>query len=234
LKNLLLFIVFGYIKPYSLYMIAFSYKRLIDYILLPFFSGSLFFLLLLLPLVYYSSAPSFYTHYMDQQWLVVSDISFGYVQNIYMFIQGRDSLDQHFPLAEKSHMEDVKKLFGLTYLVGIIAGGVFLSILLVFVFQKRFRHIVRWLFRGSLASLLLSFLLILALSIDFTATFNLFHGVFFPQGNWSFDASSMLISLFPEGFFDAIATRIFLLSVSISLVVLCCSVVSKRFWGMKK
>jgi hypothetical protein len=48
-------------------MIDFSYKRLIDYILIPLFSGSLFFLLLLTPLIYYSFAPDFHAEYMTQK-----------------------------------------------------------------------------------------------------------------------------------------------------------------------
>lgn len=233
-ENLILFVVFGWRKQYSLSMIAFSYKRLIDTIFFSLFSGSLFFLLLLFPLIYYSSVPSFYTKYMIQQWVVVSESSLGYVQNVYMFIQWKSSLDKHFPMAEKSHMEDVKQIFAVTYFVGIIASVIFLLVLLIFVFQKKIYLITRWLFRGSSASLLLSFLLILALSIDFTATFTLFHSLLFPQGNWSFNPSSMLISLFPEDFFAAIATRIFLLSVSISLVVLCCSVAWKKIRSIQK
>lgn len=209
LKNLLLFIVFGCIKPYSLYMITFSYKRLIDYILLPFFSGSLFFLLFLSPLIYYSFSFGFYTEYMMHQWFVVSDLSSVHVQNVYMFIQGKASLDPGFSLAERDHMEDVKNLFDLAYLVEIIAGILFLFVLFVFIFQKKYMRVIRLLFLVSLLSLVFFFLLFLALFMNFETTFNLFHTLFFPQGNWSFDSSSILISLFPGSFFEAIAIRIF-------------------------
>ena len=60
-----------------------------------------------------------------------------------MFIQGEVSLYSDFSLAEKSHMEDVKKLFGLAYLIESITGVVFLSIFFVFIFQKKFRLIAR-------------------------------------------------------------------------------------------
>jgi len=234
LENLMLFVVFSYTKQYTLYMIAFSYKRLIDQILLPLFGGSLFFLLLLTPLIYYSFAPSFHAEYMAHKWLVMSDSSFGHVQNVYMFIQGRSFLDQDFSLAEKSHMEDVKWLFGLAYFIEIIAVVVFLSVLLVFVFQRKMRLIVTWLFRGSLISLILFFLLFAFLFIDFAATFNLFHALFFPQGNWSFDSSSMLISLFSASFFEAIATRVFIVGVCISLLVFCCTVMWRKVWTIQK
>jgi hypothetical protein len=60
-----------------------------------------------------------------------------------MFIQGRSFLDQEFSLAEKSHMDDVKGLFGLAYFIDIVAGVVFLSVLLVFAFQKKVRLIFK-------------------------------------------------------------------------------------------
>ncbi len=200
-------------------MITFSYRRFIYHFLLPLFSGSLFFLLLLSPLVYYSFSSGFYTEYMIHQWIVNSELSSKYVQNVYMFIQGKNSLDSDFSLAEKSHMEDVKKLFCLAYLIEIITGVIFLSVLFVFAFQRKFRLIVRWLFRGSLFSMILFFLIVSVSFIHFEATFNLFHSIFFPQGNWSFDASSMLISFFPVGFFEAIAIRIFSIGTGISSAV---------------
>ena len=212
-------VYFIYTKHYFLHMITFSHMRFIDYILLPLFSGSLFFLLLLSPLLYYSFVHSFHSEYMLHQWVINSELSSKHVQNVYMFIQGEVSLYSDFSLAEKSHMEDVKKLFGLAYLIESITGVVFLSIFFVFIFQKKFRLIARWLFRGSLISLILLFLIVSVSFIHFEAIFNFFHIIFFPQGNWSFDASSMLISLFPVGFFEAIAIRIFSIGTGISSAV---------------
>ena len=36
--------------------------------------------------------------------------------------------------------------------------------------------------------------------IDFNAFFSAFHGIFFPQGNWTFPAKSLLITMYPETF----------------------------------
>lgn len=219
LENLLLFVAFERTKHYTLCMTMFSYRRLIDTILLPFFVGSLFFLLLLSPLIYYSFDSNFHTEYMMHQWIVMSDSSSKHVQNVYMFIQWKSSLDIDFPLAERSHMEDVKKLFDLAYLIEIVSGVIFLSILFIFLFQKKYPRIIKWLFRGSLITLVVFFLIISVLFINFDTTFNAFHTIFFPQGNRSFAESSILISLFPANFFEAIATKIFSVGGGISLFI---------------
>jgi uncharacterized membrane protein len=44
----------------------------------------------------------------------------------------------------------------------------------------------------------------------FNTIFTTFHFIFFPQGNWLFDGSSLLITLFPTQFFFDITLRIFI------------------------
>jgi len=46
-------------------------------------------------------------------------------------------------MAERDHMEDVKQLFGLAYLVEIVTAGIFLSVVLMFFFQKKYILVVR-------------------------------------------------------------------------------------------
>jgi hypothetical protein len=40
-------------------------------------------------------------------------------------------------------MEDVKKLFDLAYLIEIVSGVIFLSILFIFLFQKKYPRIIK-------------------------------------------------------------------------------------------
>lgn len=56
------------------------------------------------------------------------------------------------------------------------------------------------LFAGPAA--LLAFMAVcgIAAAIDFEGFFAVFHGVLFPQGNWTFPADSLLICMLPEGF----------------------------------
>lgn len=42
--------------------------------------------------------------------------------------------------------------------------------------------------------------------IDFQSFFTAFHGVFFPQGNWTFNAESLLISMYPTAFWMGMGT----------------------------
>ncbi len=62
-------------------------KKYLNKILLPFFGVSLFFLLLVGPLLYYSFSPSFYVAHGVKNNLVSSNQQMNYVQNVYEFIQ---------------------------------------------------------------------------------------------------------------------------------------------------
>jgi integral membrane protein (TIGR01906 family) len=57
-------------------------------------------------------------------------------------------------------------------------------------------------------------LMILAiLGINFTWFFEIFHKIFFPQGNYSFPATSLLIIMFPENFFRDFAIKMIIHSM---------------------
>lgn len=53
-------------------------------------------------------------------------------------------------------------------------------------------------------------------AIDFNGFFSAFHNVFFPQGNWTFSAKSLLICMYPLPFWMGMAT------VWASVTILCC------------
>jgi len=53
-------------------------------------------------------------------------------------------------------------------------------------------------------------------SFDFL--FTTFHVIFFPQGNWMFDPSSLLITMFPQTFFFDISLRIFIYAMFQALI----------------
>ena len=72
---------------------------------------------------------------------------------------------------------------------------------------------------ASVVTLSLLFLLLISLGFDFQWLFILFHKIFFPQGNWLFAESSLLIQLFPASFFEAITIRSFLVSLSIPILL---------------
>ena len=188
--------------------------------LMPVFSISVFLLLLLSPVLYYSFDVHFYTQNAVQDDRVLTGQSMTYVQNIYSFIQWESQLDPIFTSAEKSHMQDVRQVYHILSIIEIVASILFVLTLMMFLLQKDFSRIVRWFFRGSLSALIFFLLMLLALRINFFAAFVAFHDIFFPQGNRLFDQSNVLITLFPLSFFEAIAVRIFRASAALSLVVI--------------
>ncbi|MBQ9021859.1 MAG: DUF1461 domain-containing protein [Eggerthellaceae bacterium] len=54
--------------------------------------------------------------------------------------------------------------------------------------------------------------------VDFNAFFSAFHGLFFPQGNWTFPADSLLICMLPTGFWIAMAAIWIIVTIALSLV----------------
>ncbi len=194
-------------------------KYLLRKIFLPIFVVSLTVLLLLSPLLYYTFYFDLPLSYSREIPGVSQNQSAVYVQNVYSFLHGKDQLDPIFTPAEKSHMQDVRSIFQKLIVLETVVWMLFFLSLLLFVFQKEKLLIIKWFLRGSCIALGFFLFLLLAVAVDFEAIFNLFHRIFFPQGNWSFDQSSLLVQLFPLEFFKAIALRIFLMSAGISLAV---------------
>ena len=55
--------------------------------------------------------------------------------------------------------------------------------------------------------------------IDFNGLFTWMHTLLFAQGNWTFDVDSLLITLFPEAFWAAMAGLWIISSVLLALIV---------------
>ena len=122
---------------------------------------------------------------------------------------------KYFTNDEKKHMADVKILINL--MTTIYYAAVVLSIILFVycyvAFKKDKFMFVKIITRAILYSsifLIISLLIIFLLSVFyFELLFVLFHLILFPQGNWTFDSTSFLITLFPQQFFFDITLRIF-------------------------
>ncbi len=110
--------------------------------------------------------------------------------------------------AEAQHMQDVRVL---------IAGAMtFLSVAVVYLFLfGQWRSIDKTVARDAF----LMSIVLLVLLLPFQYTFDWFHRVFFPQGNWQFANDSWLIQHFPPAFFAWFASAWFVLS-TLTLAVL--------------
>ncbi|MDZ7838159.1 MAG: DUF1461 domain-containing protein [Actinomycetota bacterium] len=108
-----------------------------------------------------------------------------------------------FTLQEISHLKDVRVLTNWLLAVFYISAALFaVSLVMLFYSNKaKFIRSAGWsLVTGtSLVMILLVFLYLF--SSNFMFLFEKFHQIFFPQGNYIFPADSLLITLFPMGFF---------------------------------
>jgi integral membrane protein (TIGR01906 family) len=139
-------------------------------------------------------------------------------ENMMKYFRNTEKLN-YFTETEKSHMADVKHL--IRTMQFIYYGAAILSIGLFFYAYRKYKEdkymFIRILAKSLLYSSIIAggFLIILFLlsvfSFDFL--FATFHIIFFPQGKWMFDSSSMLITMFPQQFFFDISLRIFVYAI---------------------
>lgn len=119
-------------------------------------------------------------------------------------------------ISEQEHMHDVR------FLAYKILFTLFVSsiVIKIFGFSKYTLHALLTVFTFFLGALLRGF----------SAFWNLFHKIFFPQGNWQFAQESILITLYPEKYFFA-ATLVFF---GILCIVSSASVYFRRRFSKKK
>jgi integral membrane protein (TIGR01906 family) len=129
-------------------------------------------------------------------------------------------------------MTDVKRLFDAAYIIDLCAVGIILGIIAVFAINRLWARFDELLGRSLRAAgwtiLALCLFLGLATLIDFTKLWILFHAVFFPQGNWAFPYNSILITLYPEGFWESAVIRWAALILSFAVVAIMLSYVMER------
>jgi integral membrane protein (TIGR01906 family) len=126
------------------------------------------------------------------------------------FIAGKAGLPEEFTEPEAAHLHDVRSLFLIiryvyyTSLLLLLALGIILSR------KKRFlAEMPRALFlSGSITLVVLAAALLLSLS-NFSAVFNGIHAPFFQAGTWQFPQDSLLMTLFPESFFQSFTFSLF-------------------------
>lgn len=207
-------------------------------------------LIALCPFFYFSEAQSTSANF----YLNNSDFLYN---NVFDFLVWQKPLSEEFTINEISHMRDVRFLFNLFRTIFVLFTVLLLMGVIYFVLEKRklkqerlrkkenqkaLKHLktkelklnkqvlyfVNSLKIGSIFSLVFLVLLVLLVLINFTASFDVFHRIFFPQGNWIFPYDSLLITLFPSSFFFSMAKKIIIIN---SVVVVIFSFV---FWFFEK
>lgn len=129
---------------------------------------------------------------------------------------------------EVSHLQDVKHVIDITSIIWYVICGLSLAFLFWILVTKswaQFRHAFFW---GAVLTILLMIAIVVLMILNFDALFEKFHAIFFPQGNWTFSASSGLIRLFPLPLWvnAFILEAVFCLLISFLLILI--------FWPRKR
>ena len=127
-------------------------------------------------------------------------------------------LSLNYTAAEVSHLEDVKIVMKMT------DYGFYFSLLIVTLiitaYRKDQEQIKKCLKYGGITTVAVLGIILLFSTVWFNMAFTIFHNLFFPQGNWTFPAESLLIQTFPLEFFIGISYKIFLLSLGLGILIL--------------
>jgi integral membrane protein (TIGR01906 family) len=151
------------------------------------------------------------------------EIATNITENVIKYFRNTEEL-QYFTNSEKSHMADVKHL--IRTMQFIYYGAAIISIGLFFYCYRKFkddkymfiRVLAKSLLYSSIAAGVFLVLMFLMSVFAFDFLFTMFHLTFFPQGNWMFDSSSLLITMFPQQFFFDITLRIFIYAMFQALI----------------
>ena len=122
------------------------------------------------------------------------------------FLIDNENLELNYTSAEISHLEDVKKVMnGLDYLFYF---SLLIVTFIITIYKKKKDVIKKLVYYGGITSLAVSGIMMLFSLLSFNFTFEIFHKLLFPQGNWLFPTDSLLIQTFPIQFFVTISKRI--------------------------
>jgi uncharacterized membrane protein len=129
----------------------------------------------------------------------------------YLFTGNDRKLKPLLPQDQFNHIKDVRAL------IAKIPITLFLVIAVSSYLAKQYQNIA--IKEVVKYSIIILFALSLAGAILFMPLFTLFHQILFPQGNWAFDADSILIQLYPDQFW-IIASTILAVGSFVELMII--------------
>lgn len=127
-----------------------------------------------------------------------------------------------FNASEISHLKDVRSLLSKIFIIFYICLLLFF-IMFFLLFEKSLAFFIKNISIVSVASSSAMIFILLTLYLfgsNFISLFENFHHIFFPQGNWSFPEGSLIITIFPFGFFYDFFFRLLLSSMVLSIILL--------------
>jgi hypothetical protein len=155
-------------------------------------------------------------------------------RNLFDFFRHRDEIREldfegdfdHFEENEIEHLKDVRVLFDYVFIIYFTSLAFFTGLSILFIgkgiigFLKYFGYILL----GGAISVITVLLLLYFLSQNFGGLFENFHLIFFPQGNYMFLESTLIITLFPFGFFYGFFMLLIYQSIIIAASTLAASI----------
>jgi cation transport ATPase len=147
-------------------------------------------------------------------------------QETYDYVAKNGQLSLNYTSQEISHLDDVKevmfyeKIFFWIILMGII--------ILLKLNPAENKVMLNYACVTGLTAI------IVLLLLNFNFIFELFHQILFPQGNYSFPISSLLIQTFPLKFWESISKNIFITFLTTNLLILIVLNYSKVINKIKK
>tara|TARA_Y100000310_G_scaffold345531_1_gene466120 strand:- start:40561 stop:41109 length:549 start_codon:yes stop_codon:yes gene_type:complete len=126
--------------------------------------------------------------------------------------------------SEISHMRDVKQIMNKVDIIFYILLA-FITLTLTY-YKKNVKLLKKLTSLGSAATFIFVGIILLLSTLAFNSSFNYFHKIFFPQGNWQFPADSLLLQTWPIEFFSNISINIFALTLIIAAITI---YISKRY-----
>ncbi len=151
-----------------------------------------------------------------------------YQEKVMAYLLNKDELPSEMTYLEASHMNDVRIL--ITYSNFILLFSLLICCFL-YIYLKKKKQLKLFYYSLKISSISITILIIVLffLSIfNFNWFFNVFHEIFFPQGNWLFPANSKMIQVFPETLFKNLFIYSLLMSFIISLLILLVSFITKK------
>jgi uncharacterized membrane protein len=160
-------------------------------------------------------------------------LAYDVTENLFNFFRSKESL-RYFTAEEQNHMYDVKSIFNTMKTIYYASFIIFIACFgyLYYHYRNDRMHAIELLsniLRYASITCLGFLAVLFVLSVFFfDATFAIMHLLLFPQGNFTFPETSLLITLFPQQFFFDIALRIFIYSAVQGIALLLAGIWLKK------
>ena len=137
---------------------------------------------------------------------------------------------------EINHLDDVRRLLSKIFIM-YYASIILLIILIILLIERNIFNFIKnigYSFIISSTAVMLVMVNLYLLSKNFWRLFENFHLMFFPQGNYTFPENSLIITLFPFGFFNDFFIMLVVYSSVLSIILLILGIIGINLTKIRK